>query len=165
MAALSRPPPLRPRDVRGAHGPARHPAVTARAGGARAVAALLGVALALRLWGIHYGLPWLFYFHDEPQVVLRALRFGTGDLNPHFFIWPGTLLLYLAFLAYTALFAAGLVAGWWHCAAGFAAAYFQDPTALYLLAPLESGAFCVWGVWLAWRLGRAASSPPLRPPG
>ena len=133
--------------------------MTARAGGALAVAALLGSALLLRLWGIHYGLPWLFYFHDEPQVVLRALRFGTGDLNPHFFIWPGTLLLYLAFLAYGGLYAFGMLAGWWRGAAAFAAAYFQDPTAFYLLARLESVAFGVWGVWLAMQLGRAAGSP------
>jgi len=132
--------------------------VTARAGGALALAALLLFALALRLWGIHYGLPWLFYFHDEPQVVLRALRFGTGDLNPHFFIWPGTLLLWLAFLAYGGLFAFGTLAGWWHGAAAFGAAYFRDPTAFYLLARLESVAFGVWGVWLAYRLGREASA-------
>ena len=131
--------------------------MTARAGGA--IAALLGIALALRLWGIHYGLPWLFYFHDEPQVVLRALRFGTGDLNPHFFIWPGTLLLYLAFLAYGGLYAFGMLAGWWRGATAFAAAYFQDPTAFYMLARLESVAFGVWGVWLALQLGRAAGTP------
>lgn len=133
--------------------------MTARAGGVATVAALLGIALLLRLWGIHYGLPWLFYHHDEPQVVLRALRFGTGDLNPHFFIWPGTLLLYLAFLAYAGLYSVGLLAGWWRGAAEFAAAYFQDPSAFYLLARLESVAFGVWGVWLALRLGSAAGSP------
>src|SRR5262249_37777717 len=98
------------------------------------------------------------YFHDEPQVVLRALRFGTGDLNPHFFIWPGTLLLYLAFFAYGALYLVGALAGWWRGAAGFAGAYFQDPTPFYLLARLESVAFGVWGVWLAWRLGEVAGS-------
>jgi hypothetical protein len=134
--------------------------VTARAGGALALAALLLVALALRLWGIHYGLPWLFYFHDEPQVVLRALRFGTGDLNPHFFIWPGALLLWLAFFAYGGLYVVGHLAGWWRGAAAFAAAYFQDPTAFYVLARLESVAFGVWGVWLAYRLGREAAAAP-----
>ena len=78
-----------------------------------AIAGLLLLAASVRLWGIRYGLPWLFYFHDEPQVVLRALRFGTGDFNPHFFIWPATLLLYLAFLSFVGLFAVGKVAGWW----------------------------------------------------
>jgi dolichyl-phosphate-mannose-protein mannosyltransferase len=116
---------------------------------------VLALACALRVWGIGYGLPWLFYFHDEPQIVLRALRLGTGDLNPHFFIWPGTLMLYLAFLAYVALFAVGRVLGWWAGKTGFAAAYFADPTAFYLLARLESVAFGVWTVWLASQLGRA----------
>jgi hypothetical protein len=126
-----------------------------------ALGAVLAVALALRLWGLRYGLPWLFYFHDEPQVVLRALRFGTGDFNPHFFIWPGTLLLYGAFLAYGGLFAVGRLAGWWTGKASFAAAYFRDPSAFYLLARLESVAFGVWGVWLAARLGTAAYSAPV----
>ena len=112
------------------------------------------LALALRVWGIRYGLPWLFYFHDEPQVVLRALRLGTGDLNPHFFIWPGTLLLYLALAAYGALFVAGRLAGWWSGREGFAAAYFTDPTVFYLLARLQSVVFGVWTVWLAFALGR-----------
>ena len=123
-----------------------------------AIAAILLAAVALRLWGIRYGLPWLFYFHDEPQVVLRALRFGTGDLNPHFFIWPGTLLLYLAFLSYVGLFAVGRVAGWWPGTGAFAAAYFRDPSPFYLLPRLTSVAFGVWTVWLARGLGAAAYS-------
>jgi hypothetical protein len=120
--------------------------------------AILMVAAGARIWGIRYGLPWLFYFHDEPQVVLRALRFGTGDLNPHFFIWPGTLLLYLAFIAYAGLFLFGRLAGWWAGKAGFAAAYFGDPSPFYLLPRLTSVAFGVWTVWLARGLGAAAYS-------
>ena len=125
------------------------------------VAAILLLAAAVRLWGIRYGLPWLFYFHDEPQIVLRALRFGTGDLNPHFFIWPGTLLLYLAFASYVALFAVGRLLGWWAGKEAFAAAYFRDPTAFYLLPRLQSVAFGVWTVWLAWGFGAAAYSTPV----
>ena len=126
-----------------------------------ALAAILALALIARVVGIRYGLPWLFYFHDEPQVVLRALRFGTGDLNPHFFIWPATPLLYLAFASYIGLFVAGRVLGWWSGKAGFAAAYFEDPTAFYLLPRLESVAFGLWGVWLANGLGSAAYGAPV----
>ncbi len=32
-------------------------------------AATLGLAAGLRLWGIKYGLPLLFYHPDEPQIV------------------------------------------------------------------------------------------------
>lgn len=125
------------------------------------LAAVLLLALALRLWGIRYGLPWLFYFHDEPQVVLRALRFGTGDLNPHFFIWPATLLLYAAFASFGGLFVVGKLAGWWAGKEAFAAAYFEDPSAFYLLPRFQTVAMGVWGVWLAARLGQAAYSAPV----
>jgi hypothetical protein len=124
-----------------------------------ALVAVLALALGLRLWGIHYGLPWLFYFHDEPQIVLRALRLGTGDPNPHFFLWPGHLLLYLALLSYGVLFAVGRIAGWWSGAAGFAASYFRDPSAFYLIARLHSVAFGVWTIALVHAIGRAAYSP------
>ena len=128
---------------------------------ALALGLVVALALGLRLWGIGYGLPWLFYFHDEPQIVLRALRLGTGDLNPHFFIWPGTLLLYLALLSYAGLFLVGRGLGWWSGKEGFAAAYFADPTAFYLLARLQSVGFGVWTVWLAHGLGRAGWGTPV----
>lgn len=127
----------------------------------RWLALLLVLALALRLWGIRYGLPWLFYFHDEPQIVLRALRFGTGDPNPHFFIWPATLLLYLAFAGYGLYFVAGYAAGWWKGAQGFAEAYFSDPSPFYLIARAYSVGFGVASVWLSYGLGRAAYSVPV----
>jgi hypothetical protein len=123
--------------------------------------ALLALALAARTVGIGYGLPWLFYFHDEPQIVLRALRLGTGDLNPHFFIWPGTLLLYLALAAYGALFVIGRLCGWWAGREGFAAAYFADPSIFYLLARFESVGFGVATVGLAYALGRAGWEAPV----
>jgi hypothetical protein len=140
--------------------PDTHPTPSAATRGL-VLAAVLLLALGLRLWGLHYGLPWLFYFHDEPQVVLRALRFGTGDPNPHFFVWPGTPLLYLAFLAYGGLFLIGRLAGWWAGKDGFAAAYFADPTPFYLLPRLQSVAIGTWAVALANGLGAAAYSAPV----
>lgn len=125
------------------------------------MAAVLVVAVALRVWGIGYGLPWLFYHHDEPQIVLRALRFGTGDFNPHNFQWPGMPLLYLAFLSYAGWFAVGRLAGWWAGREGFAASYFQDPSAFYLLARVQTVAFGAWTVVLAHGLGRAAYGVPV----
>ncbi|MEO5987866.1 MAG: glycosyltransferase family 39 protein [Candidatus Eisenbacteria bacterium] len=123
------------------------------------IALILIVAIVLRVLGIRYGLPSLFYFHDEPQVVLRALRFGTGDLNPHFFGWPAILLFEVAFVSFIALFIWGRLAGWWKDAAGFAAGYFKDPTAFYVLARMQSVLSGVWTVWIAEQLGRAAYSP------
>lgn len=122
------------------------------------IAAVLLVALTLRVIGLHYGLPWLFYFHDEPQVVLRALRFGTGDFNPHFFGWPGILMFEVAFVSFIGLFVFGRVTGLWRDTAGYAAAYFRDPTAFYVLTRLQCVASGVWTVWIAFGLGAAAYS-------
>ncbi|HVP38530.1 MAG TPA: hypothetical protein VMS93_05030 [Candidatus Saccharimonadales bacterium] len=119
--------------------------------------AILAAALVLRLPGLTYGLPSLFYHHDEPQIVLRALRFGTGDLNPHSFRWPGTWHMELMFLAYAGLFVAGRLTGAWPGAAAFAAQYFKDPTVFYVLGRVVSLALGLATVPLAFGMaGRAA---------
>src|SRR5262245_4168766 len=56
--------------------------------GAAALGAVL-VGLGLRLWGVWYGLPYL-YQTDEPFLVLSAWHmYQTGDMNPHFWDYPG----------------------------------------------------------------------------
>ncbi|HEU5098034.1 MAG TPA: glycosyltransferase family 39 protein [Roseiflexaceae bacterium] len=59
-----------------------------------AIALIVLAALALRLWGLRGGLPYVDH-PDEPNpinYVVRMLR--TGDLNPHFFQKP-SLYIYL----------------------------------------------------------------------
>ncbi|MBI5838326.1 MAG: hypothetical protein HZB25_13895 [Candidatus Eisenbacteria bacterium] len=124
---------------------------------------VLAAALLLRLPGIHYGLPSLFYHHDEPQIVLRALRFGTGDFNPHAFRWPGTWHMDLMFLCYVALFAAGRLAGAWQGAAEFAAQYFADPSVFYLVGRGVSLLLGLATVPLMWALAARAAGPRAAP--
>ena len=50
-----------------------------------ALAAIVLMGLALRLWGIDFGLSNLYCRPDETTLVHRALAIGAGDLNPHFF--------------------------------------------------------------------------------
>ncbi len=63
-----------------------------------ALAAVLGIALALRLIGLTWGLPddtHLFSYHpDELHSLRGALGLALGDPNPHFFNY-GSLYLYL----------------------------------------------------------------------
>ena len=61
-----------------------------------ALAAILGLALALRLPGLEYGLPFGNLLNpDEQSIVPRAWRFvHGGGLDPHWFDYP-TLVLYL----------------------------------------------------------------------
>ena len=51
---------------------------------------ILVMALAIRLVGIDYGLPYVYYT-DEAPIVNHAVAFGTGDLNPHAFDHPSFL--------------------------------------------------------------------------
>jgi len=60
-----------------------------------ALAALLGVALALRVVGLQYGLPYSTLLDpDEQSIVPRAWKMVHGfGLDPHWFDYP-TLVLY-----------------------------------------------------------------------
>jgi len=60
----------------------------------RALAAILGLAFLLRVWGIGFGIPLVDARPDEMLVVGKAVGFLTGDLNPHFFYYP-SFFLYL----------------------------------------------------------------------
>ncbi len=98
---------------------------------------ILLLALLLRLWAVGFGLPGLFHA-DEPIIVNHALRFGTGDFNPHFFNIP-PLTSYLLFGIYGALFIIGKILGYWPDAAHFAGYFFQNPAIFYLLGRVALG--------------------------
>ncbi len=67
-----------------------------------AVAGVLALAAALRLYAFTWGLPddtHMFSYHpDEFHSLRGALSLATGDLNPHFFNY-GSLYLYLVAIA------------------------------------------------------------------
>jgi hypothetical protein len=77
---------------------------------------LLGVfalALAVRLIGLHWGLPnagrWYSYHPDEStrQIVGGVFSLLQGDFNPHFFNYP-SLSIYATWITYWVLTLAGL---------------------------------------------------------
>ncbi|MFO8175122.1 MAG: glycosyltransferase family 39 protein [Longimicrobiales bacterium] len=99
---------------------------------------LLG--LGLRFWGISFGLPNLYARPDEIEVVARAIRFFSGDLNPHFFQYPSlffylTAAVFAVFLGIRGLTGPGLE----HLLAEAAV----DPDPFFLLA---RGVSAVFGV-------------------
>lgn len=110
---------------------------------------LLGAVL--RLWGINFGLPYQFH-QDEPIIVNHALAYGTGDLNPHFFIIP-PLTSYLLFFVYAAYYLLMTLSGAIKGAEGFAISFFKDPTSFYLLGRIVIGAIpSVFNVYLTYKL-------------
>jgi hypothetical protein len=67
---------------------------------------ILLIAILLRLWGIDFGLPYM-YHPDEPNPIEIAQRMiKTGDLNPHWFLKP-SVLIYLNALLYLPYYAFG----------------------------------------------------------
>jgi Dolichyl-phosphate-mannose-protein mannosyltransferase len=66
---------------------------------ASAVAALVGAALVLRLWGIDHGLPYVFNADENAHFVPRAIGMFGHSLNPDYFINPPafTYLLHVAY--------------------------------------------------------------------
>lgn len=53
-----------------------------------ALVAILAGALALRLWSIRHGLPFVFNPDEEQHFVPRAVEMVGGSLNPHYFDNP-----------------------------------------------------------------------------
>jgi 4-amino-4-deoxy-L-arabinose transferase-like glycosyltransferase len=88
---------------RGARGLARYWPISA-------LALIVLGALAVRIWGVHGGLPYVDH-PDEPNpvsYVVRMLR--TGDLNPHFFQKP-TLYVYMLLGVLSVHYRLGLQSG------------------------------------------------------
>ena len=58
--------------------------------------AVIGVATAMRVWGLFHDLPFSFY-GDELHFIKRSMALGAGDLNPHWFHKPAFLMYMFAF--------------------------------------------------------------------
>ena len=67
---------------------------------------ILFVGMIARFWGIDFCLPYKECRPDETAIVSHALKFFSGDLNPHFFSYP-TLYIYVLFGLYFVYFSLG----------------------------------------------------------
>lgn len=100
---------------------------------------LVILALIPRLWGLDYGLPFL-YNVDEAQVVPAAIRFGSGDLNPHTFVYP-PFFHYILFFLDICYFVTGYILRVFESVHQFKIAYFSDPSPFYLIGRIASAVF------------------------
>lgn len=115
---------------------------------------ILSAALALRLLGIDFGLPYVFY-PDEAVIVNHAVAFGTGDLNPHYFNYP-SLYMYIMFAIYGLIYVVGWLIGIFTSTADFSRLFFNDVTLFYLPGRLISALCGVASVAMVYLLGRRA---------
>ena len=113
---------------------------------------ILMFALVIRVWGIWHGYPFSYY-GDEQHFVNRALSFGSGDLNPHWFHKP-SFLMYLLFFEYGVFFVIGKVSGIFANVDSFAISYFQDPWPFILIGRITVTAFGLSTIYIVYKIGK-----------
>ena len=117
--------------------------------------AVLLVAAIVRIWGVHFGLPFLFH-NDEGYEVLRALQLGTGSFDFERISKGG--YFYLLFVEYGFLFVALFVTGVVSGANDFGVYFIQHPSAFYLLGRLTSAIIGTLTVYAVYCIGREVYS-------
>jgi|APSaa5957512622_1039677.scaffolds.fasta_scaffold14486_2 hypothetical protein len=117
------------------------------------LALILGAGLALRLWGISFGLPNLHCRPDESTLVNKALAIGSGDLNPHFFNYPSFHFYVLACI-YGFFFLCGWASGAFTGIADFQHLFFTDPSVFYIIGRIFSALLGSGSVGVIYLIGR-----------
>ena len=115
-----------------------------------ALAGVLILAVALRLWGIGFGLPYVYHV-DEPAYVSAALNLGAGIIgrqpNP-------TGFSNILFGEYATYFILGRLTGQFTSTAAFEQAYRLDPSAFNLLGRITSALLGALTILVVFWLGR-----------
>jgi len=107
--------------------------------------------------GVKFGLPNHLHW-DEPIIVNRVMRMGSGDLNPHYFDYP-SLVMYATLVVEAALYAAGRLLHWWGSSQGFALYYLTDSTAVFVVARSLIALAGAGAVFLCYSVARRFFSP------
>jgi len=113
------------------------------------LAGILAVALLLRVWGIGFGLPFVYHY-DEHFYINTALNLGAGVLNNPPYAPTGLSNIYFA--EYAGYYVLGKALGIFTSPQAFEMAYRTDPTAFYILGRLTTallGTITVWAVFIA----------------
>jgi dolichyl-phosphate-mannose-protein mannosyltransferase len=109
-----------------------------------AVAGVLAVALALRVWGLRSGLPWVYNIDEDQHFVPHAVAMLGGNLNPQYFGNPAAFTYVLA----------GLLELWFGGRTAVNHLYYSaDSSQIWVLARLTSGVLGTLAVWLLYLVG------------
>jgi 4-amino-4-deoxy-L-arabinose transferase-like glycosyltransferase len=106
-----------------------------------ALAVVLAGALALRLWGIKQGLPYLYNNDEAADFLPRAVHMFRGGLNPHYFTNPPAFTYWLH-----VVFAAWFGSSTPHL-------YARDPTNVVVVARVSVALLGTLAIWLLYLAG------------
>ncbi len=119
-------------------------------GGRWALVALVAMFSLAAAYGMRADLPFSRFATEEEQVFY-AVKFGSGDLNPHYFLHPPFFAYGLCGL-YGVSFVVGRVLGYVHSVADFERLFFTDPTVFFLIARIAVLGLGALGLLLFYRL-------------
>jgi len=114
------------------------------------LAAVLAGGLALRLWGVRQGLPYVYNVDEATHFVTHAVQMFGGGLNPHYFANPPgfTYLLH------------GVFALWYGGGSAAQRALEGDPAGIFTLARVASALLGTIALWLLYLTGARLFSRP-----
>jgi hypothetical protein len=118
---------------------------------------LLG-GLMLRLYGVNYGLPFLYHADEGLFVQKAGLILANRDLNPHWFGAPGTTIIYTLCLIFTSLFLIGRTFGAFNTPGEFRDFFYHDPTIFYLTGRVAFVVIGVASLIMLWMIARRVFS-------
>jgi hypothetical protein len=104
---------------------------------------VLLVALALRLWGVRSGLPYVYNVDEAAHFVPKAVAMSWSSLDPHYFVNPPALTYLLH-----AVFAV-----WFGGSHGVTAAFANHRSEVFLLARVVVAVLGALAVWVLYLLG------------
>jgi hypothetical protein len=108
------------------------------------LALVLAGGLALRLWGVQQGLPYVYNTDEADHFVPRAVKmFQDGSLNPHYFANPPAFTYLLHYLFDV----------WYGGPEGVLRAFELHPGNVYTLARVAAALLGVGALWLLYATG------------
>ena len=106
------------------------------------LAAILAGGLALRLYGLQHGLPFIYHSDESQHFTRYAVEMFDGGLNPHYFQNPSDY----TYLVHIALWLRGFD--------DIANQYLVDPSDIYETARLVAVALALLGIAAVYAVGR-----------
>jgi hypothetical protein len=114
-----------------------------RLGWGLAIGAVLLLALGLRVWGVHHGLPYAYNADENAHFVTRAIGLFGHDWNPNYYVNPPAY----TYLVHIVL---GIAYGG---RAGVSNAFAADPTNIWVLSRVLAGLTGTLATWLLYLAG------------
>jgi hypothetical protein len=116
------------------------------------VAALILLAVVVRLAGLSFGLPYVYQV-DEARFVQLSSGVFKGDLNPHWFYLPN-LYIYLVAGAWEGVYLTGKAIGKFRTPEDFLGRLDTDPTLLYMIGRLVTALISILTIFFMYVLGK-----------